>query len=222
MEIKEIFEKATSENKSLTWEEFEALAKESKAKFTDLAEGKYVDKRKYEDDLAKKDTEITTLNENLSTRTNDLSALQEQLKNAGNDAEKLQELTDNLSALQSKYDADTKELQSRLSDQAYDFAVRDFANKQKFSSTAAKLHFEQCMRNKKLPMENGSIMGANDYLKEYAKEYKDSFKPETPPAENTKPQFANTATGNKDDGPKMTLSEMMMKKNEDPNFVVNF
>lgn len=226
MTVKEIFDKSTSENKSLTWEEFEALAKEGKAKFTDLSEGRYVDRQKYEDDLAKKDTEITSLNENLNTRTNDITALQEQLKNAGSDADKLQELTDNLSSLQAKYDADTKSLQSKLSDQAYDFAVRDFASQQKFSSTAARRYFEQSMRDKKLPMENGNIMGATDYLKEYMKENKDSFVVDTPPASNEtpKPQFTNTSTGGKGTGSssKMSLSEMMVKKNEDPNFVVDF
>lgn len=226
MNIKDIFDKATSENKSLTWEEFEALAKEGKAKFADLAEGNYVARQKYDDDLAKKDTEISTLNENLTTRTNDMTALQEQLQNAGSDAEKLQELTESLSSLQAKYDADTKSLQSKLSDQAYDFAVRDFASKQKFSSTAARRYFEQSMRDKKLPMENGNIMGATDYLNEYKKENKDSFLSDTPaPADNNpKPQFTDTATGGKGTGPgsKISLSEAMMKKNEDPNFVVDF
>ena len=45
MTIKEIFDKATSENKSLTYAEFEALAKQSNAKYVDLAEGNYVGKQ---------------------------------------------------------------------------------------------------------------------------------------------------------------------------------
>ena len=76
MNIKEIFDKATSENKSLTYEEFEELAKSSKAKFTDLAEGNYVSKQKYDDDIATRDTQITTLNGTISTRDTDLANLQ--------------------------------------------------------------------------------------------------------------------------------------------------
>lgn len=224
MEIKEIFEKAQSENKALTWEEFNKIANENKAKFTDLSTGRYVDKQKYEDELAKKDVEINTLNDTLTNRTNDMTALQEQLKNAGADTGKLEELTANLERLQSQYDADTKALQSKLSAQAYDFAVRDFASGLKFSSAAARRDFERSMRDKNLPMENGQIIGAADYQKLYAKENKDAFVVDTPPAnpETPKPQFAGSATGNNKGGAKMSLSEMMAKKNENPDFVINF
>lgn len=219
MLLKEIFDKATSENGSLTLEEFERIAKENKAKFTDLSEGRYVDRQKYEDDLAKKDTEITTLNETINTRNTDLEALKTQLENAGSDAGKLDELTQNLTSLQQKYDADTKALNDKLSAQAYEFAVRDFAGKQKFSSAAARRDFERSMIQKNLPMEDGLIMGADDYMKAYAKTNSDAFtKAESTPA----PQFATSATGGKDKGQKMTLSEMMKAKNENPDFVISF
>lgn len=223
MNIKEIFEKATSENKSLTFEEFEALAKEGKAKFADLSEGNYVARQKYDDDLAKKDTEIGSLNDTLTSLNTDVGNLKTQLQAAGEDSSKLEELNNSLQSLQTKYDADTKSLQEKLSSQAYEFAVRDFASNQKFSSKAARKEFERQMIQKNLPMENGNIMGAGDWLKEYMKDNKDSFvadAPATPPTE-PKPQFTNTATGKKE-GAKMSLSEMMQRKNEDPNFVINF
>lgn len=223
MTFKEIFDKATTENKSLTLDQFEAIVKESKAKFADLTEGKYVDKQKYEDDLAKKDTEIQTLNDNLSTRANDITALQEQLKEAGTDTSKLEELTNSLTTLQAQYDADTRKLQEQLAAKTYEFAVRDFASGQKFSSAAAKREFERAMIQKNLPMENGKIMGANDWLKEYTKENKDSFVSETPaPPADPKPQFSGSTPGTDDKGPKMSLTEMMRRKNEDPNFVIDF
>ena len=225
MELKEIFDKATSENKSLTYEEFEAIAKESKAKYVDLAEGKYVSKQKFDDDTAKLNTQITTLNDTIATRDADLTSLKEQLANAGTDASKLEEITANFTALQEKYTTETQALQSKLSEQAYEFAVRDFANSQKFSSAAAKRDFERSMLDKKLPMENGNIMGATDWMKEYAKANKDAFVVEQP-KQNTQqpPQFAtgtqpgnNGATGNK-----MSLSEMMKLANENPNAVISF
>lgn len=228
MTIKEIFDMATTENKSLTWDQFEALVKGSKAKFADLSEGKYVDKQKYDDDLAKRDTEIQTLNDAIAARTDDMASLQEQLKNAGTDSAKLEELTNNLASLQTQYDADTKRLQEQLTAKTYEFAVRDFANGQKFSSSAAKREFERAMIQKNLPMENGKIMGASDWLKEYTKENKDSFVSDTPTPpepkspEPPKPQFAGPASGNSNSGPKMSLSEMMQRKNEDPNFVIDF
>lgn len=222
MLLKEIFDKATSENKSLTWEEFEAIAKENKAKFTDLSEGRYVDKQKYEDDLAKKDTEISTLNDTITTRNADLDALKTQLTDAGNDAGKLEELNSNFAALQAKYDADTAALQAKLSAQSYEFAVRDYAGKQKFSSAAARRDFERSMINKNLPMEDGAIMGADDYMKAYAKQNADAFiKPESNPGK-ADPQFVGSTSGKKQEGSKMSLTEMMKAKNENPDYVVNF
>lgn len=222
MLLKEIFDKATSENKSLTWEEFEALAKENKAKFTDLSEGKYVDRQKYEDDLAKKDTEITTLNDTITTRNNDLESLKVKLADAGNDAGKLEELNSNLTALQAKYDADTAALQTKLSAQAYEFAVRDYAGKQKFSSSAARRDFERSMIQKNLPMEDGSIMGADDYMKAYAKANADAFIQKDPTPKTPAPEFTGPTPGGKQPGAKMSLSEMMAKKNENPDFVISF
>ena len=222
MTIKEIFDKATSENKSLTYEEFEVLAKADKTKFTDLSEGNYVARQKYDDDLAKKDVEISTLNETIATRDADLAGLQEKLQNAGTDEAKLGEVTSQLTELQAKYDADTQALQTKLSAQAYEFAVRDFASGQKFSSLAAKRMFEQDMIAKNLPMENGKIMGANDWLKEYAKDNKDSFVVDKP-AEPPKPSFAApTNPENGGTGTKMSLSEMMRFKNENPNATISF
>lgn len=222
MLLKEIFDKATSENKSLTWEEFEALAKEHKAKFTDLSEGRYVDRQKYEDDLAKKDTEITTLNDTITTRNNDLETLKTQLAEAGSDAGKLDELTNSLTTLQSKYDADTAALQGKLSAQAYEFAVRDYAGKQKFSSEAAKRDFTYSMIKKNLPMEDGVIMGADDYMKVYAKANADAFIQKETAPKTPAPEFVGSATGKHQTGTKMTLSEMMKAKNENPDFVINF
>lgn len=220
MTIKEIFDKATSENKSLTYEEFKALADADKAKFADLSEGKYVDRQKYDDDIAKKDTEIGTLNDTISTRDADLAGLQEQLQNAGTDAGKLDEVTSQLTSLKAKYDEDTQALSARLSAQAYEFASRDFASSQKFSSAAARRDFEQQLIAKQLPMENGNIMGASDFLKEYAKANKDAFVVEQPKTD-PKPTFA-AGTNPTDGGKKMTLSEMMAMKNENPNAVISF
>ena len=224
MNIKDIFEKATSENKSLTYAEFEALAKEGKAKFTDLSEGRYVDKQKYEDDLASKDTQISGLNDTITSRDTDLASLKEQLANAGSDATKLEELTKNLTDLQAKYEADTTSLQEKLSAQSYEFAVRDFANKQKFSSNAARRDFVSSMLQKKLPMEGNAIMGADDYMKAYAKENADAFVKAGPKQTgDPKPQFAGTTPGNGEPGgKKLSLSEMMQRANDDPNYVVSF
>lgn len=181
MELKKVFESA--ENGMLTWEQFSEIAKKNNAKFVDLSEGGYVSSHKYEDDLAAKTKEIETLNGTITTRDTDLEELKKQLEAAGADATKLQEATDNLAALQSKYDGDMKSYKDQLKKQAYEFAVKEYANTQKFSNKAAKELFIQAMITKDLKMDKGKILGADDFVTAYKADYSDSFvtEPETPP-----------------------------------------
>lgn len=190
MTIQELFSKA--QNGTFTYEQFESAMKEANAKFVDLSEGTYVSKAKYDDDLASKDSQITQLNTTIKKRDNDLTDLQTKLTEAGNDTTKLNELTTNLATLQSKYDDETKAYKAQLKKQAYEFAVKEFANSKNFTSNAAKRDFVQSMIAKELKMENDMILGADDFVTAYSKDNADAFvvekEPETPPTNNT-PQF---------------------------------
>lgn len=206
MKVKELFDKA--ENGTLTFEQFEAACKEGKAKFVDLSEGGYVSKQKYDDDLATKVTEIEGLNTTISTRDTDLANLQKQLEEAGTDSEKLAGLTKDLSSLQTRYDDEVKAYKQKLKNQAYEFAVKDFANSKKFTSNAAKRDFIQSMINKQLKMEKDVILGADDFVTAYSKDNEDAFvkdqpDPEPPSPQQPKPQFVNPTPGG-DPAPKDT------------------
>lgn len=201
MNIKEIFAKAEEDGK-LTLEQFEQLAKDGGAKFADLSEGKYVSKAKYEDDLKAKDADIQakedektnlnaqieTLNGTITARDEDLANLQKQLEEAGEDATKLAELNNSFTALQSKYDADVKGYQEQMQKQAYEFAVREFANTKNFTSNAAKRDFVNSMLAKQLSLEDGKILGREDFVEKYAEENADAFVVETPPEPTPEPQ----------------------------------
>ena len=173
MNLKDIFDKA--ENGTLTYDQFMAAVSEGKGKFVDLSEGEYVSKQKYTDELAARDTRITTLDETLKTRDSDLANLRTQLESAGTDTEKLNELNVKFSDLQKQYEKDTKNYQKQLKDQAYKFAVTEFANQQKFTSKAARRDFEQSMLAKNLQMENDVIIGATDFMTAYSQENSDAF-----------------------------------------------
>ena len=195
MNIKEIFAKAETEDGKLSFEEFEKLAKDGGAKFTDLSEGKYVSKAKYDDDLKAKDADIeakenekATLNEQIealngtiTTRDEDLANLQKQLAEAGEDATKLSELNNSFTALQEKYDADIKSYQDKMQQQSYEFAVREFANTKQFTSNAAKRDFVNSMLKKQLSMEDGKILGREDFVEKYAEDNADAFVVESDP-----------------------------------------
>lgn len=219
MNIKEIFEKA--ENGTLTYENFENAIKESGAKFTDLSEGKYVSKAKYDDDLKAKDSSIEQLNATISQRDTDLAELQTKLNDAGTDATKLAELQASFDSLQTKYAEDTKAYQQQLADQKYEFAVKEFANGKEFTSQAAKRDFIRSLMNEKLKMKNDLIIGADDFATAYANDNADAFvvksEPEAPaPTQGNsanKPQFIGTTPGAAPQK-QPSLSDLMRAANE--------
>ena len=225
MKIKEVF--AQAEDGTLTYEQFQKIVKEANAKFADLSEGEYVSKGKYDDEIASFQEQIEALNGTIGTRDTDLEALKQQLAEAGTDAEKLSTLSNDFTALQSKYDADVKSYKEQLKRQAYEFAVKDFANKQKFTSNAAKRDFISAMIAKGLKMEGDNILGADDFMNVYSTDNADAFvvdepdEPEPTIQQPYMPTFVQS-TPSVDTGRRLSLSEQMQMKNENPNFVVDF
>lgn len=188
MTIKELFEKA-----SLDYSAFEKVLSESGAKFVDLSEGNYVSKDKFDNELSGRDKQITQLNDTIKTRDKNLKDLRTQLNDAGTDAEKLAELQTQFGNLQTQYKQDTDNYKTQLSKQAYEFAVREFANGKKFSSNAAKRDFVSSMIAKELKMEGSQILGADDFVTAYSADNADAFVTEAPKTEEVstpKPTFA--------------------------------
>jgi len=216
MTVKEIFDKA--ENGTLTWEQFQAAM--GTAKFVDLTEGQYVSKQKYDDDVSTRDTQITTLNSTIQTRDQDLATLRQTLDEAG-DISALKQASQDLASLQQKYDTETKQYQRQLRQQAYEFAVTEYVNGQKFTSKAAKNDFKNQMIAKKLQFEDGKLIGADDFKAIYAQSDPDAFAVETPaPAPAPVPTFIQPTSTSAP--PKPTLTQLMQMKNEHPDAVINF
>ena len=216
MNIKELFKNA--ENGTLTFEQFESVAKEKGAKFTDLSEGKYVSKSKYDDDLGAKDKSIDQLNSTITQRDTDLEALKTQLTNAGTDADKLSKLQSEFDTLQGKYTSDMQAYQQQLEAQRYEFAVKEFANGKDFSSQAAKRDFIRALMDEKLKMKDDVIIGADDFTTAYTKDNADAFvvKQEvdnTPKQDSNKPHFVSSTPGT-NPNTKPSLTEMMRAANE--------
>lgn len=223
MNITEVFNGA----ESLTLEQFNEIATSKGAKFVDLSEGGYVSERKFNSELASKDKQIETLNNTLSERDTDLEAVKTKLAEAGNDADKLTELSGQLTALQSKYDEDTKSYQAQLSQQAREFAVKEYASTKQFTSSAAKRDYiEQMLKAEDVKFnKKGQLTGMEDFDADYANDNADAFVVESTPEpeapKEPKPQFAAPTPGT--EAPKKpTLSEMMQAKNENPEMAINF
>lgn len=233
MTVKEIFQKANGE--AITLEQFLELA--GGAKFEDINEGKYYSKGKHNDEIGVKDKEIATLNETIQQREADLAALQEKLAAAGADTEKLANLTGEFDKLKAKYEKDAKAYETRLQRQAYEFAVKEYANGTKFTSNAAKRDFIQSMLAKNLQMDGDQIIGADDFTISWSADNADAFMveeddynpeppaPEAPQVINVstepKPQFIGSTPGD-GQGKRPSLTELMKAKNENPDLEINF
>lgn len=194
MLLKEVFDK--SANGTLTLAEFEKIVGEASAKFVDLSTGDYVSVSKHNDEINHLNNQIKSLNSTISARDTDLQKLNEQLQQAGNDSADLEAARNSLSQLQAKYDTETKDYQKQLKRQAYEFAVRDYANSKKFTSQAAKRDFITSMIAQDLKMDKDKILGADDFATSYATDNADAFVTEEqkPPVE-PKPTFVSPTPG---------------------------
>lgn len=223
MTIKEIFDKG--ENESLTYAQFEELAKDTK--FADLATGDYVSKKKYEDELSGRDSQIKTLNDTISNRDKDLKTLKEQLETAaqadGADKQALEKLNADMATLQEKYNSDMKAYKAQLAEQSYEFAVKEYANGIEFSSAAAKRDFIGQFKQAGLKMDGDMILGADDFKTKYQESNPDAFpvKADPKPAEPDKPLPKFVEPTGAPESKKLSLSELMRMKNENPDVQIN-
>lgn len=136
--------------------------------------------------------QINDLQNQLAQRDTDMTTLQEQLTAAKTDAGKLTEAQEALTALQGKYAADQKKWEERNAKQAYEFAVREGAGKLKFTSAAAQRDFIREATAKKLAMENGKLLGFDDFTEAYKAENPGALaedKPEEPVKPDNKPEI---------------------------------
>lgn len=179
---------------SLTYEQFSQAVSAKGYKLADLSTGNYVGKHKYDDEVAAKESAINDLKAQLKTRDADIRGLKDQLTSDADNATKITDLTSQLEKLQGDYDTAKKDYEARLGKQSYEFAVKEFANSQQFTSNAAKRDFINEMISENLKMKNGNIIGADDFMKVYSEANSDAFvvsepEPEPQPEPEMKPTF---------------------------------
>ena len=137
--------------------------------------------------------QLTDLQNQLTQRDTDMTSLQEQLTAAQTDAGKLSEAQEQLTQLQSKYAADQKKWDEKIAKQAYDFAIRERTSTLKFTSAAAQRDFVREATGKKLAMENGKLLGFDDFAAAYRAENPGALVDEEPP-KPAEPAAAPTPT----------------------------
>lgn len=179
---------------ALSFDDFVKACQTAKFNLVDLSKGDYISKNKYNDEIQANKTTIEQLQQTIKDRDKDIKDIKKQLSDASTDADKLTKLQTDLDNLQAKYTTDTQAFETRLSKQAYEFAAKEFAGTQKFTSKAAKREFINALIAKELKMEGDTIVGANDFVKAYKAENEDSFAKDEPKTEPT-PKFAGATGG---------------------------
>ena len=178
---KEAFDKEVLENYK-TVKEVDTLRNKLEAAESD----KKAIEEKYTTDIAQRDT--------------DLATLQEKLKNAGADADKLSNLQTDFDNLQQTYNTAKADYEKQLAKQAYDFAIRENVANLKFSSNSAKKAFIADITAKNLSMENGKILGFDDFVNAYKEQDAGAFVvDDDTEAGKPKPTFSGKTTPTPDE-----------------------
>lgn len=165
-------------------------------------------------------TALTTERDGLKTQVADRDKDIEDLKKQTGNTE---ELNTKLSELQTKYDTDTKNLQTQLDTQARTHAAEKFYGNVDFTSAFAKKAAVDEFMAANLEFKDGAYVGADEFLKGQREKNPDAFKVVEPPKDpDPKPKFADPKPKQNPPKPKFSLMEMMQKKNENPNATINF
>ena len=123
-------------------------------------------------DAAKTATELEELKKQLAQRDADL----EKLKSDTTSADLRKQLDD----LQGKYDADTKELQDKLSAQESDFAAERFLSGYKFASDRVRKSVAEDFKAQGFKLQDGKFIGGEEYIKKLQETEPDAFASDKP------------------------------------------
>jgi len=113
---------------------------------------------------------------------------------------------------ETKYNAAQAENAAKIADMEYDAVLKDSLSGIKFTSVYAAQGIHAEIKAKKLPSENGKIVGLDDVLTAMRETQPDAFAPDKPPASlkfNGSGHQPLIATATKDDYKKMTYEQRL-------------
>ncbi len=127
-----------------------------------INENNYINKQKFDD-----------LND-------DKKALEKQLEEANTKIEELSkvdtaDLQKEIDDWKTKYETDTKSLNDKISKREYEYVINDLVREIKFSSESAKKSFVNDLLQKELKLEDGKLLGFDDYKKAYEENDPNAF-----------------------------------------------
>ncbi len=149
----------------------------------DLGEGAKLPKNAIEAIMAEHGKTRGALDNTITTLTTERDGLKTQLDTAtaaiksyeGMDVEGIKTAAKDW---ETKYNTDTKALQEQLDSATYGFAVKEATAGLKFTSESARKAFVTDLTAKKLPLQEGKLLGLDDFKKEYQMGDPGAFVPE--------------------------------------------
>lgn len=125
----------------------------------------------------------TTLDQQITTLTTERDNLQTQLGEANNTIKSYTDMDidgikQSAANWEQKYNTDTQALKDQLAAAEYGYAVEGAVADLKFSSASAKKAFVADLKAKKLPLQDGKLLGLEDFKKTYQETDPDAFAPE--------------------------------------------
>ena len=119
-----------------------------------------------------------------------LEGIQEQLNKANEEIESykgmdIEGIKKSAEEWKTKYETDTQALNDRLNKQEYEYAAKDYLSKYKFSSDLVKKAVLSEFNSKGFKLENGTFLGADDFMKQLQESDPGAFAIENPTPPNT-------------------------------------
>lgn len=149
----------------------------------DLGDGVKLPREAVEAIMAEHGKTKTALENSIAALTTERDGLKGQLDTAKGEIQSYQDMDiDGIKAKatewETKYNTDTQALENRLAETEYGFAVKDAVGGIKFSSESARRAFVADLTAKKLPIQEGKLLGLEDFTKSYQESDPGAFVPE--------------------------------------------
>ena len=149
----------------------------------DLGEGAKLSKAAIDAIMAENGKDIEAKNNTITTLTTERDGLKTQLTTANDTIKSYKDMdVDGIKAKvgewETKYNTDTQALKDQLDAANYGFAVNGAVAGLKFTSESAKKAFVADLTAKKLPLQEGKLLGMEDFVKTYQTSDPNAFLPE--------------------------------------------
>ena len=171
----------------------------------DLGEGVHLPKNAIDSIMNEHGKDIETHKNSINTLTTERDGLQAQLNTANATIQSYKDMDidgikRSVTEWEDKYNTDTKALKDQLDAANYGFGVERAVSGLKFTSEGARKSFVADLTAKKLQLQDGKLLGLEDFIKSYKESdpgtfVKDDEGSDNNPAAKGKPTFTNPNSG---------------------------